>query len=444
MNEKTLIDPILKARLELLEQVRDEVIDIQRAIADQNRRLAAVEEFLRHRGQLAGLTSQVKINVRDAIARLEDEEWGPAGEEALERLNAVPPLLKDKLDVARQDALQEFIGIKNWSVAALDSSQLTNAIKLYARALSEIRSSQQPWAKYEEQLNSRGEQLFNAYLELFGSIAVRGIGPPDNLDDERRDLSNFLLSFFPASAPMARLPMPNLLTRSTHVQLGYLSWSLWAMPLLARDVGAHLIRQGAFDQPAEHYQLVCADAFAVFAMGPSYTAAALFLELDPDGRPVGGAPSDSVRAKLMLDLLPRLAGDAQRAQIEVHTELLRSAWEQACNAVGGRAVTPANEDVEAVEKFLGRLQADYPDLGYDLSKLASRNEEAERLTAGQEVNGTGQIWDLLVSMWWARVTHPEAESKTIDTQARLALEGSRAHVPSTAARVRSGGKARVR
>ena len=103
---------------------------------------------------------------------------------------------------------------------------------MYRLSLEEIKLSERPWDTYETQLNSRGEQLFNAYLELFGSIAMRGVGLPDELADERDILVDWLLHFFPERPPKPkpRFPMPNLLTRSEHVQLGYLAWSLGDAP----------------------------------------------------------------------------------------------------------------------------------------------------------------------------------------------------------------------
>lgn len=425
MNGST-IDLILHARLDLLEQVLDEVTDIRQAMEDQERRLQVIDDFLKPRGRLHRQRVDVLDKVGTAITRIKSLAETDADEDtrrALESLRAAEPMV-DQLSELRRNVYQEFCGLKEWSVAALDSSQLDIAQRLYTDSLLAIKKSEHPWETYEKQLRSRGEQLYGAYLELLGSIAVRGLGIVDDLVSDRKALLELLLTPLASTHNRPRLSVDNLLTRSKHVQLGYLHWSLWALPLIGREAGLYLMAERAFDTGiAEHQQVVCADTYAAYTLGTSYVAAALFLELDPDGVQEGVAASDPMRAELLLDLLPELASPPQREVVTKHRDLLRTAWEHARQAIGAPAILANPEDLAITRMFLAELRTDFPEVAYDLSGLATRAVEAEQLFGGQDIAGIGTTRDVLVAMWWSRVAHPTA-CKTIDERARAAMAGS--------------------
>jgi hypothetical protein len=309
--------------------------------------------------------------------------------------------------------------------------------------LKTIRDSQRPWAKYEEQLHGRGETLFNAYLELLSSIAVRGLRIVDDLADDRQALLKVLLGQVDHEK-LPQLPTPNLLTRSEHIQLGYLGWNLWALPLIGKDAGLYLIRNSEQDwgSLALKHHVICADAFATYVLGPSYVAATIFLELDPDGTSVGGAPSDPVRAELLLDLLPELATEPQRKAITEFVGKLREAWEAARTAIGAPSIEVSDEVRDVTRKFQEKVAFDNPAAAYDMETLPDQVSEARRFVAGEEPVAANHPRDVLVSMWWARVNNPEACS-AIDEGARKVMTSGTPTATSRTARAAGPGTVRT-
>jgi hypothetical protein len=449
--EPSSLDPILEARLDLLLQVLNEVRDIRNERSAHKQRLDALDQFLKPGGDLQKLRNLVLVNVRDAKTRVEvvvgsnngdedvndtrgDEEEDPGDiESTFKILERLDKLVNSDWEAKRREAYGNFGPLQEWSIAGLDETRLKDAMDLYDTAYWEIRNSRQPWTKYEEQMRNRGEQLFYAYRELLGSIAVRGIRIIDELAADRKGLLNLLLKPLDSAQDLPQLPAPNLLTRSEHVQLGYLGWSLWAMPLLGREAGLHLIRQDTFRsaQIASAHHVICADTYAAYVLGPSYVAAALFLELDPDGSSIGDAPSDPVRAELLLDLLPELAAGPQRDAVTRFTDRLRDAWQQARVAIGAPEIVVSDEVYEVTRKFRAAVDQKYPEGPYDMGNLSNRVEEAQAFAEGRQRVGTGAPRDVLVSMWWARV-HGLGDCATIDRTARNSMSPGSSSAPNPA------------
>jgi hypothetical protein len=210
-----------------------------------------------------------------------------------------------------------------------------------------------------------------------------------------------------AGNPMLRSPLALLGTR--HVPLGYLQWSLWALPLAGRAEATDLIKQ-AFDLPIpDRLQIVCADAYATFVLGPSYPFAAIFLELDPDARP-DIADSEWLRAPMLLELLPKLADPEVRGNVEEFTERLREAWEQAVAALGGGPAEVPAEDRAVVDDFVTELRTGlYRETRYDTTWIATADELVDHLTNGTALaeDRAPGTKDLLTGMWLARLYDPE-------------------------------------
>lgn len=425
------LDPILEARLDLLEQALAEVGKIRDAMTEQRERLKRIERFLDGNGGLFRIRTRLWTNIRDALTRIEgqtlvpdDAMWEVPGndpddenaelyeqdqsnQQAVEFLNSAIQQLSE-LDDARQEARRQFQGIHQWSVAGLAHDQLDAAAQQYRSMVDLIRRAQDPWQAYEQQLRGRGEQLFAAYLDLLSSMAVRGIGIDSELGRDRQALLKFLLQPRGYLTELPSFPAPNLLTGSTeHVQLGYLGWSLWALPLIARDAGLDLIKENVFgtDIP-EWLQILCADAFALYTMGPSYACAAIYLELDPDGVATE-VISDPIRAEFLLDCLPKLADDPERQALQSRAEQLRSAWRKAGAAVHDAEASLSHDDQKTVDRFLDELHGRYKEMAYNMRDLAYSADLAGRLTAEAPDGEMPQVRDLLVAMWWGRLDNPE-------------------------------------
>jgi hypothetical protein len=425
------LDPILEARLDLLEQALAEVDKIRDAMTEQRERLDEIQGFLDGTGGLLQIRRKLWTSVKDALNRIEgpplvsddlmeedteddtgDDDTGlseqdQSNRQAAKLLDTALQQLNE-LEQARQDARRHFQGIQRWSVAGLVDVQLDAAAQQYRSMVDLIRRAPDPWQAYEQQLRGRGEQLFTAYLDLLSSMAVRGVGIDTELAKDRQALLKLLKprGYLPE---LPNFPAPNLLTGTEHVQLGYLGWSLWALPLIARHAGLDLIKRNVFgtDIP-DRLQILCADGFALYTMGPSYACAAIYLELDPDGATSDGI-SDPIRAEILLDSLPKLGDDPERQVLESHAEQLRNAWRRARTAVHGGEVSLAEDDQKIVDRFLDELHGPYKEMAYSMRGLAYSVALAEDLAAetpAESNPGMPQIRDLLVAMWWGRLDYP--------------------------------------
>jgi hypothetical protein len=428
----TNLDPILEARLDLLEQALAEVDKILYAMIDQRERLEQIQLFLTGEGGLKQIRKKLWTSVMDALNRIEgpplvaddlmeedleddtgdgDTGWSEQDHSRLQAVALLNTALQqlNELEQARHDARKHFQEIQQWSVAGLVEEQLDAAARQYRSMVDLIRRAPDPWQAYEQQLRGRGEQLFTAYLDLLSSMAVRDVGIiDDRLAKDRKELLK-LLKPRGYLSELPNFPAPNLLTGTEHVQLGYFGWSLWALPLIARHAGLDLIKRDVFStEIPDRLQILCADAFALYTMGPSYACAAIYLELDPDDATSDGI-SDAIRAEVLLDGLPKLGDDPERRVLESRAEQLRNAWNRARAAVHGEEVSLAEDDQKIVDRFLDELRGPYNEMAYSMRGLAHPVALAEELAAAPPVGpdpGMPPIRDLLIAMWWGRLDHP--------------------------------------
>jgi hypothetical protein len=433
------LDPILEARLELLDQVLAEVEKVRKAMADQRTCLEKVSAFLGDDGRLTQLRRDLWTRLTDAETRLTGppeesfdpgvERWKSAGaidgaahsvdssavsagssrREALQFIKDAKELV-GQLGSARAQTFSLFQEVKRWSVVGLADPQLGSAARNYRRFLQEIRRSSQPWQTYETQLRGRGEQLFTRYLEILGSMAVRDFGVDRELVEDRQTLINLLLSPVSSYSEPPKLRIPNLLTGTEHVQLGYSNWSLWALPLVGRVAGLHLITSETFTTVIpRRLHTPCADIFATYALGPSYPCAAIFLELDP-GKATGNSVSDAVRAEHLFRTLPELGGDSEQRTLQWCADTLRANWNTARAAVDANETAFPQNDYALADDFLDELRSEYGELAYDLRFLANPVNLGEVLAAEEEPSpqsGSQTIRDILAAMWLGRLGHPE-------------------------------------
>jgi hypothetical protein len=439
MTDEVTYDRILEARLGLLEQALDEVDKVCAAKEELAERFREVQEFLKtDKGQLRRFESSIRTNLSDTDTRVRaaleewedaDDELSPAenaeddarGESPLRQSQAILEEARDTLDKmrdARGAAYAAFQSIRQWSVADLDDRDLKQAAARYRGLLSEIRRSEVPWKAFERELHGRGEQLFTRYFELLSGMAVRGFAADKELADERQELVQLMVQPFWSEKPPS-LRVPNLLTRTEHVQLGYVDWNLWVLPLVGREAGIHAMKSGVFaaDVP-RGMETLCADVFAMYVVGPSYVAATIYLELDPEGGEAGSV-SDPVRAEVMLHMLPLMADDGpNRDYLEKRAAELRASWAVTRTVLAAPDVV-VDEEYSASERFLHELRKEYPDLAFPMQKLADVLKNSEQL-AGEGMPLDGVLRDprsLLAAMWLARLANPR-KSRLIHKRAR--------------------------
>ncbi len=446
------LDLILSIRLDLLEQALDEVEKVIVAMGDQRQRLDDVEQCLGPKGHIVNREKAVKTAVGDAINRLEIVLDGDSLElesddanrlqDALERLSAV----KDAIDLLATDrvaAHKSFQDVSRWSVAGLADMELAEAADEYRKLLDEIRDDPQPWQRYETELRGRGQKLFTRYLELLGGMAVRGFGIEGDMVGDAQALYRLLLQPLGRAAQGARpqrslyLPM-----RTRHIPLGYLHWSLWALPLVGRSAGEHVLDKSTFHTPIDdRRKLFCADAYALYVLGPSYAHAALFLELDPDDASHDDAPDqllpDSLRAQALLEQLPKLDENAEDELTEIAGRLAEP-WGQARRALGVGDVTVDEADRKVVDRFLDEVRQSYPEIAYDTRWLNEAQQLGAKLAGSESLDAVAANHprDLVTAVWLARVEHPARARHLHERAEELARRKPGVKPPEGAGRTR--------
>ncbi|HEY5785387.1 MAG TPA: hypothetical protein VIT65_11475 [Microlunatus sp.] len=449
MTDSVPYDRILEARLGLLEQAVDEVDKICDAKDQLARRLQEVQDFLKaDKGVLRKFESSIRTHLTDTGTRVKaalEEESEDADEDFEATADADPdadvrvrsPLQQartilddaqdtlDRLREARVEAYSALQSIRQWSVADLDDHDLKQSAGRYRQLLTDIRKSPVPWKAFERELHGRGEQLFTRYLELLGGMAVRGFAADKELADERQALVQLMVQPFWSQSPPS-LRVPNLLTRTEHVQLGYVDWNLWVLPLVGREAGIHAINSGRFNTDIPTNLLIlCADVFAMYVVGPSYAAATIYLELDPEGGESGSVP-DPVRAEVMMRMLPEMAeAGVHRDYLGKRAAELRASWTGVRTALGAPEVI-LDPECETAERFLAELRERYSDLAFPIRKLSDVVANSQQL-ADENESLTGVLRDprsLLAAMWLARLANP-GTSRLIHTRAREVATQSR-------------------
>ncbi len=415
MTTESTLDPILKTRLDLLEQAVDEVNGVISAMREQRSELNLVESCLAAGGHLDEGTKSARTALSDAEQRLRTV-LDPGNtkltandrarvEETLEAVTKAQRIVA-QLAADRQRADVSFQDVYRWSVAGLAEERLVTAANAYKRLVTTIRRAPDPWRRYEDELRGRGQELFTSYLELLGGMAVRGFGLDAEIMEDVAGLVKLLMPVDRSAQPGPALRSPLALLGTRHVQLGYPQWSLWALPLVGRTAGESMIESGAFaTEIPTRLRVLCADMYALTVLGPSYAHAAIFLELDPEDAPQ--APMrDAVRAELLLTKLPEL--DPGHDYLVRIAERLRDPWTKARRSFNQEDAVVAADDLALVDEFCEELRLDFPHIAYDPRWVADADELGIKLT-DQRVSLDGLApnpRDLTTAMWLARLRDP--------------------------------------
>lgn len=471
------LDLILETRLDVLAQAVGEVKGVMEAMEVQRHRLSDVEQFLKPSGTLSGAENemlthlgyartQLGVLLREStrqaapnVPRLIEPERAPVSRPESgrdQRLHQVLELVQnaekelESATASRKEAYGSFQDVRRWSVAGLADTAIKDAVRDYQRFIDEIRRAREPWRRYQDEMSGRGHELFTRYLELLAGMAVRGFGLDANIMGDVDALIQQLMEPLddgdkPPQQQRSPLALMGSLGRR-HVPLGYPEWSLWALPLVGRTVGELVVPQFIQGDIDKRLRILCADLYAQYVLGPSYLHAAVFLEFDPSPEPaIPDAPPDSLRAALLLEKLPELAGGHYREVIGQIAEPVAREWNRARHAVGG--AEPALDDATrtAVEDFLAGLAAEYPDVAYDV-RYVEETAESGRLLASEPRPGSAEqeeppklvMRDLISAMWLARLERPD-KARLIHERAKIVAQRGRVPSRTRAGRISQAG-----
>jgi hypothetical protein len=324
------------------------------------------------------------------------------------------------------------------------------------------------WADYRSTLDAKGTKLFTEYVDLLGGLALRQTGLDDGIcamADElirgRGQIGTF--NWNSLTIPAQREALEE--TVAQIVRLGFPEWTIWALPLAAHEFGHVVARRDErfrmiIERDPDRDQLVemlVADAFATYVMGPAYACVAILMRLDPWAaaqRDAGGLTA--VRADVIFATLTlmRLADDPT---LWIR-ELLAREWNEALKQVGApepevQASPNGEPDVQTLVRDVVGLIPKHrfdPARWPTIERFAAALEQGTEGVAAVDVNPEDEFRDVLNAAWAARLS--AAPPASVDDLAEAARElwekikgeqkPSGGAAPDAATRARAGGPRR--
>ena len=304
------------------------------------------------------------------------------------------------------------------------------------------------WKLYYRQVHAETQKLFRDYVDFLRGLATR---------DVLLDLSYCLLAdkLIQAWSKEVSLTIPAMQealqdTVARIVRLGFRDWSIWALPLVAREVGFAVNSEGKRseelgriieEQSAQGHSDMClrdcvADMFATCAMGPAYCFAAVYFRLDPfsAGSPAGDHSPDTERAEVIFATLEWMSRQTGEDLYGPTVRGLRKKWERVL-AQAGQQDTLAPERQAQLRQLVESLAEVVWRTAYSMfsaqswSQAERLRDEFERVASGParlesesvKPNEQDALTAVLNGAWLARWQTPPKEAKIAD----LAMEAFR-------------------
>jgi hypothetical protein len=305
------------------------------------------------------------------------------------------------------------------------------------------------WDEYSK-LNSESRRLFRDFLELLGGLAVRG-----KLGDERllRVADELIkecaeLDMWGRDSSVAIPAIKEALARTPTgiVRLRFPEWTIWNLALIAHEYG-HVVMEGMLDavlheatelragglpgtnenaKPDERrarrqLQVLVADVFAAYVLGPAYGCAAIVLKLDPSAEADWDSPADAERAHVILAILKKLEGFERSPSYREVIGFLEDRWKQLVRRVEPAAALKRPQ-IRRLDKFVDAL--------YDAFEALKRESKLLRTSAAYPYHFcSSSSWDpadggWLVAESWARgwlavLDNPDATAFEIPSKSRV-------------------------
>lgn len=199
------------------------------------------------------------------------------------------------------------------------------------------------WQDYWRDIYTPSRELFGDYVDLMRGLAIRD----SKLDNEICELADEMISKWSLGRISLTIPVKFVALESTVariIRLGYLDWSTWSLPMVAREVSYvihsrevakstindYIYGQASGDKQKEiHLRDYLADIFATYVMGPAYAYASVYLRFEPphSTHANGGHIPDSHRAEAIFNMLEWMSKEKGFVFDEIINEL-RSDWQK--------------------------------------------------------------------------------------------------------------------
>jgi len=295
------------------------------------------------------------------------------------------------------------------------------------------------WQDYISTGSERKRAVFAEYVDFLGGLALRDAGFDRDICRVADELIRSCGRSWPRDTPpWQSLTIPTSQetmskTLAELIRMGFPEWTFWATPLTAHALGQVLVSkdaalldyvtQHAKDPQAEHrLQIILADAFATYAMGPAYACAAVMLRFNPVQAFTDRAdhPADAKRAHTVFAMLRRMNDKEDFKPYEhILTDVLEVEWQEALRQVrapdANEAVDRLSDDEQAQLNAHVAYIADYLDknalVSYRASALAETRQLLGKIIANpkledKEIGGlqsADSLRDVLNAAWVYRV-----------------------------------------
>ncbi len=347
------------------QEVRDLVYDNQIDRSVLNQVEDAIAE-LRHArdllGRAAGLLEGRRNRLIDILpeSRLHDYFKGTLVAKASSSVDGLNEFQKSLVELMQQSAAE-----LAQAETASDAEQQQHLNR--ARELS-----QKAWKQYREKRLEEYRPIFTDYVDFLRGLAVRDVGFDEGvcqLADELMSDNVFLVPIYWESFTVLSRDESVGKTHAKIIRLPFPEWTIWALPLVAHEVGLLISERSLSDWMASDERIdgvpvkdfveshtgntwpigalhdCLADAFATFAMGPAYAFATILLRFDPVDAYVNIADqaSHAKRAAVVLEMLRHMDATAEFSQYAGIVSLLEEAWQEALDQASPQKELGAEE-----------------------------------------------------------------------------------------------------
>lgn len=219
------------------------------------------------------------------------------------------------------------------------------------------------WRRVDE-LDQESQEVFSEYVDLLHGLAMRDTGFDHGMCQLADNLIQDILEYAPSAYQCFTIPSYReamAKTLANIIRLGFPEWTVWALPLVACDLGyiisssidLHIVQESVKEtlqvELNQEQVLILKswipDAFATYAMGPAYACATMLLRFNPTRintkqkhysffthAEQQELPTDAVRCQVILCMLERMNKEAKRSSLNSEPyidfiEKLKDAWD---------------------------------------------------------------------------------------------------------------------
>jgi hypothetical protein len=340
-----------------IRQVKDILEDLHTAVEDDSFLSNRCKPAQEHLGEVLKTMEALRGHTSEAIT---------LANKAMRRR----PSVQDS--VLSKKALDAFVNTTGHIVDDLDQIHaLVKRAKMVEGNQDHDKASrlwQKAWRKYSENVYGPCQKLYRDYVDFLRGVATRDVELDHGICQLADVLIDLCASDVALTIPARKEALESTVTRI--VRLGFCDWSIWALPLVAREVGyvvnskdktserlaKFLVEEKEKGHNESHLRDYLADVFATYVMGPAYCFAAIYLHFDPlqAHQPTDSHPSDSKRAEVIFSTLAQMNRQEKDDPYEGILDSLKKEWHTVLDQSGQR-ISLAKEDIQQLDTWVERL-----------------------------------------------------------------------------------------